>query len=233
VRNIVILGASRGLGAALAIGLPQSGDQVWVASRSRPAFLDRSDGVERRWLDLDLASRDAPERVAAAVGDNPIEVLIYNAGIWEASSFDSTSDDEILEIINVNLSTLLLVVKHLVPNLQRSENARAIFIGSTCGLENEGSSGAAYVASKFGVRGAAHALRELLRPSNVAVTCLSPGSMATDVDYDRGPEAALEIHGGRRMPVHDVVRLIDCILNLSAASCVKEVSMPALRDTDV
>jgi len=57
--------------------------------------------------------------------------------------------------------------------------------------------------------------------------------MATDVPFEEGAATALERYNGQRIPVQDVVALIRCIAELSVATCVKEIVLPALLDTDV
>ena len=49
--------------------------------------------------------------------------------------------------------------------------------------------------------------------------------------YDRGVQAALDAHGGKAIPVADIVELLRAVLALSPASCVKEIDMPAMHDT--
>lgn len=233
MRTIVIFGASRGLGAALAEGVADPGDTVWCISRTRPSVLARSDSVSRHWIAHDLREADRFETVKQALGEIPIDLLIYNAGIWEQNGFEAASDGEIQAIVNTNLTSLLLAARHLLANLRSSKLARVVLIGSTCGLENEGTNSVAYAATKFGMRGVAHAMRELLRRDGIAVTVISPGSMATDVEFEAGREAALGAHQGRRIPVGDIVDLVRLISRLSAAACLKEVDVPAVADTDV
>jgi|LNFM01.1.fsa_nt_gb short-subunit dehydrogenase len=230
--DVVIFGASRGLGAALAAAVPRAGERVWCIARSRPSVLDAADGIDRRWIAHDLADSRAFAKVTNEIGDRPISLLVYNAGIWESGGFLSASDNEIRAIVDVNLTSLLLAARHLDANLRKAENARVVLIGSTCGLENEGTSSIAYAATKFAMRGVAHALRELLRPAGIAVTVISPGSMATDIDHAAGREAALAAHGAKRIPVADIVDIVCLLRRLSPASCVKELDIPALADTD-
>ncbi|MFO0245890.1 MAG: SDR family NAD(P)-dependent oxidoreductase [Betaproteobacteria bacterium] len=231
--NILIIGASRGLGAALSLGVPDVGDIVWAVSRRKPDYINRDDGILRHWIEADLAKSDAVEQIAEKIGDVPLDLLVYNAGSWETGPFERVSQHEIINIVTVNLTTLLLTSQRFIPNLAQAAAGKVILIGSTCGLENEGSASVAYAATKFGVRGVAHALRELLRPKGIAVTCISPGSMATDLSWDDGAEAALRKHHNSRIPVHDVVAIVRCIWRLSSAACAKEIDLPALADTDV
>lgn len=231
--HILILGASRGLGAALAYGVPAPGETVWCVARSRPDVLDACDGIDRRWIAADLSD---PRRIAdvfAALADSPLELLIYNAGIWEANGFEQASEEEIVSIVNVNLTSLLLTARRALPLLRRGKAPRLVLVGSTCGLENEGTTSVAYAATKFAMRGAAHALRELLRKDGIPVTVLSPGSMATDLPFDAAAEEALERHGSARIPAADIVALVRTIRALSPASCLKEIHLPAVADDDV
>src|ERR1044071_3487327 len=88
--NILIFGASRGLGSVLSAGIVTAGDNVWLVSRSRPETLGRNDGVKRVWIQADLASPSAAAlTISQTLTDSCIDVLIYNAGIWEEHAFDS------------------------------------------------------------------------------------------------------------------------------------------------
>jgi short-subunit dehydrogenase len=232
VANLLILGASRGLGAALVEGLPRKGDQVFGLSRSEPAWLRRRSAVKRRWIEADLCELGAVQNARRAIGKAPIDVLIHVAGIWDEATFEEMHDDEIAEILDVDLRAFLAFARGFAPNLRRADHARIVAIGSTNGLDNGDMTAVAYSAAKFGLRGAAQALRQHFRKDGIAVTCLSPGSVASDVGYGDSA-AALKKHRGRRMPVEDIVAMTRCILDLSPAACVKEVTMPALKDEDV
>ncbi len=236
-RSFLILGGSRGLGRALAEGLPQPGDVVYVVSRTAIASGTGHDKVTRLWIEADLQEANAPAQILAVLTDAKLDVVIYNAGIWETgwtgSDFERLPAKELSDIIGTNLTGLVLCVQTLLPNLRRSGSGKLVLIGSTCGLDNEGSGLVASAASKFGVRGAAQALREVCRADGIAVTCLSPGSIATDVALDEGDGVVLERHGRSRIPVGDIVNLLRTVLALSPASCVKEIHMPAMNDAGV
>jgi len=229
--NLLILGASRGLGAALVEGLPRKGDQVFGLSRSEPGWRGRKSAVKRHWIEADLCELGAVQNARREIGKAPIDALIHVAGIWDEASFEQMHDDEIAEILDVDLRAFLAFTRGLAPNLRRATHAKIIAIGSTNGLDNGDMTAVAYSAAKFGLRGACQALRQHFRKDGIAVTCLSPGSIASDVPYGDG--AALKKHRGKRMPVDDIVSMIRCILDLSPAACVKEITMPALRDEDI
>ena len=77
MRNILIIGASRGLGLALSIGLANTGDSLWLVSRTRPESMDRQDGIIRRWVQADLnAPQEAASAITTALAGQSIDVLI-------------------------------------------------------------------------------------------------------------------------------------------------------------
>jgi short-subunit dehydrogenase len=233
VANILILGASRGLGAALVEGLPRKGDQIFGLSRSEPAWHRRKSAIRRHWIEADLCELGAVQNARREIGKAPIDAMIHVAGIWDEATFEEMHDDEIAEILDVDLRSFLAFARGLAPNLKRADHAKVVAIGSTNGLDNGDMTAVAYAAAKFGLRGAAQALRQHFRKDGIAVTCLSPGSIASDVGYGEGAATALKKHRGKRMPVADIVAMIRCILDLSPAACVKEITMPALKDEDV
>jgi short-subunit dehydrogenase len=234
VANFLILGASRGLGAALVEGLPRQGDRVFGLSRSEPVWRRRRSAIRRDWIEADLCELGAVQNARRAIGKAPINALIHVAGIWDEAAFEAMHDDEIAEILDVDLRAFLAFTRGMAPNLRRAGHAKIIAIGSTTGVENSGDMTAvAYASAKFGLRGACQALRQHFRKDGIAVTCLSPGSIASDVAYGDGVESALKKHRGKRMPVADIVAMTRCILDLSPAACVKEITMPALKDADV
>ncbi len=231
--SIVVVGASAGLGAALAIAVPEPGDRVWTFSRTRPTYLDRSDGVARLWHACDLSQPDAPLVVRAALAGQAIDLLLYTAGIWESSAnLEQTQLAEFQEIMAVNVTAFIGVCQALADNLRAAGAAKIVAIGSTAGLENATGPRAVYSASKFGLRGAVHGLREHFRAFGIAVTCISPGGLASDVPVDEGVQAALHKHDSRRIPSADIVEIVKTIVRLSPATCVKEIDLPAMKDVD-
>jgi len=233
--NILIFGGSRGLGAALSWTVPARGDALWLVSRSRPDLDDR-DGVKRIWIEADLAMRGVAAVVAAAMQERPLDVVIYNAGIWEHSAFRDSydfleiDDAETERIITVNLTSAVTCIRALLPNLRKSAGAKLIFIGSTSGLDNSAGREVAYAASKFGLRGATHALRENLRADGIAVTCLNPGNIGT-ITVERGVASTTPHEDRAMIPPQDLVAIVKCVIGLSNASCVKEIDVMAMTDS--
>lgn len=232
--NFMIIGASRGLGAALAVGVPDDGDSAWLVSRTRPDSLEIQDGVEREWIKADLSDPASAQTIAQAVHGKTLDVVIYNAGVWERNAFQERYDftqtplDEMAHILNVNLLSAITCMQALVPNLRQSHNPKALLIGSISGLENNGGREVTYDASKFGLRGVAHALRETWRKDRIAVTILNPGSIDTSRPYT----VVADDPASDGIPLRDLVNLTRCVVSLSRHTCIKEVDIPAMQDTE-
>lgn len=236
MKNFIIFGASRGLGDAFVKGLPDSGDNVWIVSRSRPESLKLEDGIHRFWIEADLSLPDASSRISNALHGHAIDVLIYNVGMWESKGFQDDYDfendapDEIANIMTVNATSAITCIQKLLPNLKKSENAKIILTGSSAGFENTGFTQVSYVASKFALRGIAHSLREHVKKDGIGVTCINPGEIATQIPYEDGVEKVLSAYGGTQIPLQDIVSLVKCVIAISKASCVKEINIPAMLD---
>ncbi|WP_028591518.1 SDR family NAD(P)-dependent oxidoreductase [Paenibacillus massiliensis] len=238
MRNYIIFGASKGLGDAFVKGLPDQGDQVWIVSRNKPSSMELADGVNRRWIAADLGQPNAAQAVSDALQGETIDVLIYNVGIWEKEgfeehySFDLDTPAEISNIIQVNITATITCIQALLPNVRHSEAGKIIMIGSTAGLDHTNNAQVSFVASKFGLRGIANALREHVRKDNIAVTCVNPGELAAEIPFEDGPDKAIAEYDGTRIPVQDIVSIVKCIVSLSKVACVKEIHVPAITDVN-
>jgi short-subunit dehydrogenase len=237
--NILITGGSRGLGHGFSLGVPDPSDTVWLVSRGRPKSLDKTDGVTRHWVQADLTLPESSDQIAAVLYGQALDLLLYNAGVWEHHAFSANYDFaavELLEtqqLINVNLVSMLACVRALLPNLRKARAAKIVLIGSTSGMENNRQPEVAYNASKFGVRGLAQALRQSLRKEKIAITCINPGSICAGASapaYELGREAVTRRYGSALLPMHDLVALVRCLMQLSTATNVTEISVPAMDD---
>ncbi|WP_020618244.1 SDR family NAD(P)-dependent oxidoreductase [Paenibacillus daejeonensis] len=238
MKNYLVFGASKGLGDAFVRGVPEPGDKVWVVSRSQPESLSLQDGVEQVWIQADLANLAAAGQIADRLGEAPLDVVIYNVGIWEKEgfeehyTFDKDEPEDISRLIHVNITSAIVGLQALLPHLRRSAAGKIILIGSTAGLPNANSTQVGFVASKFAIRGITEALREHVRQDGIAVTCINPGELAAEIPYAEGSERALTEYNGTRIPLQDMVAIVKCLVSLSPAACVKEINVPAITDTN-
>jgi len=223
-KTIVVAGTSRGIGLAVAEHLVSQCDRLLSISRSQSAIGE--------WIQADLSELMGVEKVAMAIGDDCLDALLYMGGTWETHgftsqySFEACSDEDISRVITVNLVAPIRLVKALLPALRRSRNPKIIFMGALSGLDNFSGREVANSASKFGLRGVVHSLREELRSQQIGVTVINPGNVGTpEVLADL---AASKLSSNAAIPLTDLLKIIDCILSLSRSTCIKEIDVPAM-----
>lgn len=222
MRRIVVAGASRGIGLAVAAHYAAKGDEV--------LSLSRGEARAGRWLTCDLSQPGEIAALPARIGGR-VDALLYTGGIWEAGaftdaySFASSPPEEAAMILAVNLAAPILLTRALLPLM--SEGARVVFVGSLSGLDNTATVEVANSASKYGLRGAAQALALSLQPRGVGVTVINSGNIAT-------AEVLTDIAEGRfdeqvPIPMADLLAAFDFALALSPASVAREINLAQMR----
>ncbi len=187
-RNVLITGASRGIGAATARAFADAGDRVavhYVARREQAEQVCADlPGAGHLVVGADLADADAvramAERVAAAFGS--IDVLVNNAGIFEAHPIDTSSYEEWQRAwrhtLDVNLvgpaNLTWCVLRHM------GSGGRIINVSSRGGFRGEPEQ-PAYGASKAGIVAFGQSLARALGPSGIAVSAVAPGFTETEM----------------------------------------------------
>lgn len=220
-KRIVVVGASRGIGAAVAQHFAQKGDYVFSVSRNQP--------IAGEWIQADISTSEGIESVVDAIGESTLDALLFMGGVWEDGAFTEqynfmkSSDQETRYVIAVNTIAPIELTKQLAKNLIKSNNPRAIFIGSLSGLDNSVSVEVANTASKFGLRGAAQALKLALRDYKIGVTVINPGNVATE-------EVLADIQEGRfsqqvPIPLKDIISAIKWILTLSKTVDIGDINI--------
>lgn len=234
--KIMIIGASKGLGRALAEGTCSPGDTLIGVSRTRPGDLLLPADVDLQWIEADMSDpTNAAQRIAEQAPAE-LDVLICNLGIWEEKAFSDDyaflddTDDVITTMVNTNITATLLLLKRLVPRLLHAHKPQLILTGSTSALRQSGRPEVTFGASKFALNGMADALREGFRESRLAVTTLQLGYLNTEDALSVPQEVAAANGNGQLIPVHDVVAVVRMLLHLSSASFVRELVMPAIQD---
>ena len=225
--RVVVVGASRGVGAAVAKHLLPSTTELISVSRSSADF--------GRWIEADISTKAGVEVVSNSVGNSALDALLYMGGTWESKaftqeySFEGCTEEDIERVITVNLLAPIRLVKSLLPALRQVANPKIIFMGALSGLDNFPAREVANSASKFGLRGVVHALREELRPDRIAVTIINPGNIGIPEVLEELRQAGRS--GTNAIPLADLLRVIDCVLALSNSTCIKEIQIPAMSAT--
>jgi len=178
-RTVLVTGASRGIGASITAGLLAEGCTViGIARNFKDAFL-----ADRlfRGIELDLSKlndlSDKLKKIRRRLG--AVDTLICNAGFGRFGSLEEFSSVQIRDLIDLNLTSQILLTREFVPAMKAQGFGDIIFMGSEAAIKG-GKRGAVYSATKFALRGFAESLREECSGSGVRVSIINPGVVATD-----------------------------------------------------
>jgi 3alpha(or 20beta)-hydroxysteroid dehydrogenase len=180
--RILITGGARGIGAATARLLAADGAKIMITDvldeEGRALAAELGDDVAYRRLDVTAEADWAAAVAEAEEGMGGLNALFNNAGIVSWGSIDSATPDDFRRVIDINLTGCFLGIRAVVPAIRRAGGGAIVNTSSTAGLQ--GYSGiAAYVASKWGLRGLTKAAALDLAPSGIRVLSLHPGPIRT------------------------------------------------------
>lgn len=178
-----ITGGTKGIGYGIAESLLEQGMKVAISGRSHESAdaavkgLDRPDHV--LGLVSDVSQLEDEQKAVAAILDKwgQLDVVMANAGVGHFAPVDELGDDKWHQMINTNLNGVYHTLKASVDALKNSEGYY-MTLASLAGT-NFFAQGAGYNATKFGVVGFTQAAMLDLRPYNIKVTTIMPGSVAS------------------------------------------------------
>ena len=199
MKQAVVTGASKGLGRAFAHRLASQGYDLLLVARSEKILSEEANkitqqyGVKAHALPLDLTNTNSVVSILTWCDQqqfNP-SVLINNAGYACWGYFDRIDLGQHQQMMQVNVSTLVSLTHALLPLLRKSEKSFIMNVASTAAFQAVPTM-SLYAASKAFVRSFSRGLRYELRNSNVSVTCLSPGPVASNFIEQAGMQAMQE-----------------------------------------
>lgn len=190
-KTVIVTGASKGIGSAIAIRFAEKGYNVIInynTSDQSAQLLQKSlresgysviafqANVKNR-LDVDLMVKEAVYRFGS------VDVLINNAGIAGQALFTDVSEQDWNDMIGVNLTGVFNCCQSVLPHMIRKKSGRIINISSMWGLTG-GSCEVPYSAAKAGVIGLTKALAKEVGPSGITVNCIAPGLIETGMNQN-------------------------------------------------
>ncbi len=170
--NVLITGATGGIGHAIARALGARGAQLTLSGRRADALEPLARELGGRATVCDLSDREATARLAREAGD--VDVLIANAALPATGELSEFSQEQVDRTLEVNLRAPIALAKALSPGMIQRRRGHMVFISSLSGKSANPSS-SLYSATKFGLRGFALSLREDLRRDGVGVSVVLPG----------------------------------------------------------
>lgn len=231
-RRVLVTGASKGIGAAIATRLARDGFDVAVHYRSdrdgalRTAADIESAGVTGQVLQFDVANRDATraaiETDIAARG--AYYGVVINAGIHRDNVFPALSGEDWDAVLRTDLDGFYNVLKPCVmPMIEAHLGGRIVAMSSVSGiLGNRGQVN--YSAAKAGLIGATKALALELAKRKITVNCVAPGLIDTGVATDSAQEEILKLVPARRIgKPEEVAGLVAYLFSDLAAYLTRQV----------
>ncbi len=193
----VVTGASDGIGFELAKQFALNGFDLLITSEDQQIFAAQAElvasGQKIRAVAADLATPNGVEKVFAAIKDyaGAPDVVVLNAGLGSGgASFDKTDLGKELDLIQVNVASVVHLTKRILPDLISAGNRKLLFTSSIAAFA-PGPYQVVYAASKAFVQSFADGLREELRGKGVTVTTLQPGPTETNIFHRAGMDDTL------------------------------------------
>ncbi len=225
---ILVTGASRGIGVAIAQTLALEGAELVLVGRARGVLARATRRVSGRPLPVraDVTSSQGVTRVFRAIARRykRLDVLVNNAGVFTYKPFVRTTLRDWRANIETNLTSLFLVTRAALPLLARSRAPHLVNILSISSRRAFPNC-SAYCASKFGALGLTRVLAEELRPRKIRVTSILPGSTNTRMIGEFG----FPVPRARLIQPQDVAQAVLAVLLQPPRTTVEEILLMPSR----
>jgi 3-oxoacyl-[acyl-carrier protein] reductase len=185
----LVTGGTKGIGFAIAEAMAASGGKVMITGRDAgrvkqavAALVKASlPGGQVAGVVADVRDRAAIEAAIddAAATFGSLDTLINNAGVGVFRGVEGMSDDDWHRVIDTNLTGVFYATRAAIPHMKRAGGGWIVNIASLAG-RNYFANAAAYCASKAGLVAFSEAVMLEVRNDNIRVSCVMPGSVATD-----------------------------------------------------
>lgn len=231
--NVIITGASRGLGKAAARLFAANGHHLYLSSRSETGLYKTMEELMVKYPDITIKAKpfDLSEKENAIALGNwildlgiSIDVLINNAGSFIPGSVQDEPDSALENLIATNLYSAYHLTRTLLPKMMVQKSGHIFNMCSVASIKAY-NNGGSYSISKFALLGFSKNLREEMKPYGIKVTTIIAGPAYTDSWADSG------IDKNRFMEADDIAKMIYAASQLSPLACVEEILMrPQLGD---
>jgi short-subunit dehydrogenase len=229
---IVITGATKGIGKAVAERFAREGFDVIACARGTEGLLALKEELEKKYgvqvqvQPVDMSKREAVEKFAAfilALG-RTVDVLVNNAGYFVPGALMDEPDGTLESMIEGNLYSAYYMTRGLAGSMKTHQQGHIFNMCSIASIKAY-PNGGSYAISKSALLGFSKGLREELKPFNIRVTAVLPGATRT-ASWD-----GTDIPDERFMPSEDVADTLYATYALSGRTVVEEIILrPQLGD---
>lgn len=231
--NVIITGASRGIGKATAELFAVNGHNLYLSSLNEKKLYTATEDLMTKYPDITIKAKpfDLSKKENAIAFGNwllglniSIDVLFNNAGLFEPGSVHNEPDGALESQVETNLYSAYHLTRTVLPKMMEQKSGHIFNMSSVASIKAY-NNGGAYSISKFALHGFSKNLREEMKPFGVKVTTVIAGAAYTD------SWAASGIDKKRFMEAEDVAKMIYAASQLSPQACVEEILMrPQLGD---
>lgn len=230
--NVIVTGASKGIGKAIAEIFAANGHNLFLCSRGEVALYKTMEELQTKYPAIlvkakpfDLSVKEqAMEFGIWCLGFGAPDIIINNAGGFEPGSIHNERDGLLEEQLAINLFCAYHFTRAILPEMMKTMAGHIFNICSIAALKAY-ANGGSYSISKYALHGFSKNLREEMKPFNIKVTSVFPGAVFTDSwgDFDNSSH--------RIMETTDIAKMIYAASQLSPGACVEDIVIrPQLGD---
>jgi len=189
-RTVLVAGASRGIGLAVARAFAAAGAWVGMTARSKDILVAEAEAIGGHAIPADVGSAVDVHRLATYLLEllgGPPEILVNSTGAFTLAPFAETDPDTFDRQIDANLRAPFLLTRAFLPGMLARGDGHIVNVGSVASrIAMPGNAG--YSATKFGLRGMHEVLAEEVRGSGVRATLVEPGATDTALWDELDPD---------------------------------------------
>lgn len=233
--NIVITGASKGLGKAIAVAFARDGqhNNLFLCARTEATLKETVQELASAYPQVNVHSKtcdvadkndlkDFATWVESIAGR--VDVLVNNAGVYIPGNAHGEDDGALESLMEINLYSAYHLTRLFLPAMIRAKAGHVFNMCSIASI-NAYPNGGAYSISKFALYGFSKNLREEMKPHGIKVTHVIPGAAYTDSWSGSGVDPQ------RIMEANDIAVMVHGAAQLSPQACVEEIIIrPQLGD---
>jgi NADP-dependent 3-hydroxy acid dehydrogenase YdfG len=229
-KTAVVTGAGSGVGQAVALQLAKEGWNVGLMGRRAEALqqtirLAGGDGSRMLATPCDVADAEAVSSACKVIEQKlgmPHVLVAAAGGNIPRRGWDVLSVEDYRSLIDANLNGVFNCVHALLPGMRSERNGTIVAIVSDAGLQASAKAGAAYVASKFGLRGLCQSINFEERTHGIRCTALFPGDINTPI-LDKRPVPPSQEARQKMLQPEDVAACVMLAINLPDRAIIEEL----------
>jgi short-subunit dehydrogenase len=230
--TVLITGASRGIGKAIAEIFAANGYDLFISSRNEVALYKAMEDLQTKYSSVSIKAKafdlsdkqQANELGVWCLGYAVPDIIVNNAGLFEPGGIHNESEGVLESQLATNVYSAYHLTRTLLPKMMERRSGHIFNMCSIASLSAY-HNGGSYSISKYALHGFSKNLREEMKTFNIKVTAIHPGAVMTDSweGYDNSSK--------RIMEAEDIAKMVFACTQLSSAACVEDIVIrPQLGD---